>query len=96
MVKRQFSLSTWLVQSKDQAELNNLRTALLLLEDDRDRRDALKCMRTFFEERPGLLNRDRENRMFYNYFLVRPAPGSVTIDPAHWRVLADSSCRLRA
>ena len=95
MVKRQFSLSTWLVQSKDQAELNNLRTALLLLEDDRDRRNMLKCMRTFFE-RPTLLNRDRENRMFYNYFLARPAPGSVTIDPAHWQVLAESSCRLRA
>ena len=94
------SFASWLprrvVQSDDQAELNNFCAALLIVEEESERYRLLLRMRAFFDERPKLIRKSKYNRLFYQDFLASLTREAVIMDPLRWRSLAELSRKLKA
>jgi hypothetical protein len=95
-----FTLPDWLsrkaVQTDEQAELNNLCAAVLMVQDEDDRQQTLVGLRAFFDQRPHLLEKRQENRRFYEDFLVSSVTGGIpSHEPLRWRMLAEMSRKLK-
>lgn len=110
MATRLSELSDWIsrqmVQSVEQAELNNLCAALLTVEGAGDRLIALTALKDWFDEHPELLGKRSENLKFYQDFLApltaeenTPAGlsrRSLALDPIAWRMMARMARELMA